>query len=331
MKIFVTGGAGYCGHVLVPELLSEGHKVTVFDTFWFGDYLAEHVNLKKVKGDIRDLKLLESELQGNEVVLHLAAIANDASFELDERLSTSINFNAFEPLVELAKKSGIQRFIYASSSSVYGVSDQPNVTEDHELVPLTLYNKYKGLCEPILFEFTDSNFIGTVFRPATVCGYSPRQRLDLSVNILTNHAFHNSKIRVFGGKQRRPNLHVKDYSRVCRTIISADPLKVQNQIFNVGEQNLSIEKLALMVQQTVATFKGISKDQIGIQFEDSDDQRSYHINSDKIAQSLGFRPNYSVEQAVQDLCNAFKETRFVNPMSNTLYFNVKRMKELEVN
>lgn len=331
MKIFVTGGAGYCGHVLVPELLSEGHKVTVFDTFWFGDYLAEHVNLKKVKGDIRDLKLLESELQGNEVVLHLAAIANDASFELDERLSTSINFNAFGPLVELAKKSGIQRFIYASSSSVYGVSDKPNVTEDHELVPLTLYNKYKGLCEPILFEFTDSNFIGTVFRPATVCGYSPRQRLDLSVNILTNHAFHNSNIRVFGGKQRRPNLHVKDYSRVCRTIISADPLKVQNQIFNVGEQNLSIEKLALMVQQTVATFKGISKDKIGIQFEDSDDQRSYHINSDKIAQSLGFRPNYSVEQAIQDLCNAFKETRFVNPMSNTLHFNVKRMKELEVN
>ncbi len=331
MKILVTGGAGYCGHVLVPELLSEGHEVTVFDTFWFGDYLAEHVNLKKVKGDIRDLKLLESKLKGNEVVLHLAAIANDASFELDEKLSTSINFNAFRPLVELAKKSGIQRFIYASSSSVYGVSDKPNVTEDHELVPLTLYNKYKGLCEPVLFEFTDSNFVGTVFRPATVCGFSPRQRLDLSVNILTNHAFINSNIRVFGGKQRRPNLHIKDYSRVCRTIISADPSKVQNQIFNVGEQNLSIEKLSLIVQQTVATFKGISKDEIGIQFEDSDDQRSYHINSDKIAKYLGFRPNYGVEQAVQDLCDAFKENRFTNSMSNTLYFNVKRMKELEVN
>jgi nucleoside-diphosphate-sugar epimerase len=330
MKVFVTGGAGYCGSVLVPDLLSEGHEVTILDTFWFGDFLPNHPNLKKVKGDFRDLRLLRSCLQSQEVVFHLAAIANDASFELDEKLSTSINFDGFQPLVATAKELGIRHFIYASSSSVYGVSDKAEVTEEHELIPLTLYNKYKGMCEPILLELTDNDFVGTVFRPATVCGFSPRQRLDLSVNILTNHAFNNHKIRVFGGTQKRPNLHVKDYSLACRTIMNAEATKVQNQVFNVGSENLSINMLAQIVQEKVANFKGLKTEQIEIAAESSDDLRSYHINSDKIANILNFYPQLTVEDAIYDLCQAFEARSFVEPMSNTLYFNVKRMKELGV-
>jgi len=330
MKVLVTGGAGYCGSILVPDLLAEGHEVTVLDTFWFGDFLPNHQKLRKVRGDFRDLDLLRTHLKNQEVVFHLAAIANDASFELDERLSTSINFDSFKPLVEAAKNLGVRHFIYASSSSVYGVSDKPDVTEDHELIPLTLYNKFKGMCEPILFEMTDNDFIGTVFRPATVCGFSPRQRLDLSVNILANHAFNNNKIRVFGGAQKRPNLHVKDYSRVCRTLMNSLPSKVQNQVFNVGDQNLSIEQLANIVQYEVAAFKNLPTDQIEIVFESSNDLRSYHINSNKIAKVLDFRPNYTVATAINDLCQAFDSNCFNDPMNNTMYFNVKRMKELGV-
>jgi nucleoside-diphosphate-sugar epimerase len=330
MRVLVTGGAGYCGSVLVPDLLSEGHDVTVIDTFWFGDYLPNHPNLQKVRGDFRNLDLLSSCLKNQEVVFHLAAIANDASFELDEKLSTSINYDSFKPLVTRAKSLGVRHFIYASSSSVYGVSDMPEVKEEHELVPLTLYNKYKGMCEPLLFDITDNNFIGTVFRPATVCGFSPRQRLDLSVNILTNHGFNNHKIKVFGGSQKRPNLHVKDYSRACRALMNADMDKVKNQIFNVGGYNLSIEQLARIVQKEVARFKKVPVEQIEIVSESSDDLRSYHINSDKISTYLDFQPRLSVEDAIVDLCKAFESGYFSNPMSNTMYFNVKRMKELGV-
>ena len=184
-------------------------------------------------------------------VIHLACISNDVSFELDEALSTSINYDAFEPLVKIAKNAGVNRFIYASSSSVYGVSEKTNVTEDHPLIPLTLYNKFKGLCEPILFDYTDDNFIGVVFRPATVCGYAPRQRLDLSVNILTNLAIRNNEITVFGGKQLRPNLHIQDYAELCKTLISCDDNLISNEIFNCGYENKSIIEIAQDVKNVV--------------------------------------------------------------------------------
>ena len=156
---------------------------------------------------------MREALKGIDAVINLACISNDASFELDEKLSTSINLDAFEPMVVAAKKAGVKRFIYASSSSVYGVSDAPDVTEDHPLVPLTLYNKYKGMCEPLLFKHQSPDFVCVTIRPATLCGYAPRQRLDLSVNILTNHAINNGKITVFGGSQKRPNLHIQDMVR----------------------------------------------------------------------------------------------------------------------
>ena len=252
-KIFITGGAGYCGSLLVPLLLDLGNQITVYDIMFFSDnYLPKnHKNLKIIEGDIRDSKKIEHECKNHDIFINLACVSNDASFELDESLSTSINLHAFEPMVKAAKKSGIKRFIYASSSSVYGVSKERNVTEDHELVPLTLYNKYKGMCEPLLLKHTDNNFIGVIFRPATVCGYAPRLRLDLSVNILTNHAISKGKITVFGGDQLRPNLHVKDYCNAVLALINAEDNKINNQIFNVGYQNLSIREISIIVKKIV--------------------------------------------------------------------------------
>ena len=196
-KVLVTGGAGYCGARLVPQMLARGYKVTVYDIMFFGNQFLprDNPNLRIIDGDIRDTAKFAAAVAGHDAVVNLACISNDASFELDEDLSTSINLNAFEPLVVAAKKAGVKRFVYASSSSVYGVSDNPDVTEDHPLVPLTLYNKYKGMCEPLLKNHTDASFTGVIFRPATVCGYSPRQRLDLSVNILTNHAIMPARSR----------------------------------------------------------------------------------------------------------------------------------------
>src|SRR5260370_41068127 len=181
-RVLVTGGAGYAGSLLIPELLASGYKVTAYDLCYFGtDFLPkDNRNFKLIEGDIRDVGKLGQAMEAAECVVNLACISNDASFELDEKLSTSINLDAFEPMVVAAKKAGVKRFVYASSSSVYGVSDQPDVTEDHPLVPLTLYNKFKGMCEPLLQKHADDNFTGVIFRPATPCGYAPRLRLDWS-------------------------------------------------------------------------------------------------------------------------------------------------------
>ena len=253
-KVLVIGGAGYCGSVLVPQLLDEGWDVTVYDILeWYGrDHLpAGHPRLSIMQGDVRHAARVAAACAGHPSVLHLACISNDASFELDERLSTSVNLESFEPVVKAAKHAGVRRFVFASSSSVYGVSEAPEVTEDHPLVPLTLYNKYKGMCEPLLLKHTDARFVGVIFRPATVCGYSPRQRLDLSVNILTNHAVNKGKITVFGGSQLRPNLHVRDYADLCKLLLAAPDEKVANQIFNCGVQNMRIMDIARTVKRVV--------------------------------------------------------------------------------
>jgi nucleoside-diphosphate-sugar epimerase len=325
-KVFITGGAGYCGSVLVPFLIQAGHEVTVYDTFWFGaKTLNQDRNLKIVIGDIRDVSKLKKELPGHEIIIHLACISNDSSFELDEALSTSINLESFEPFVILAKNSGINKFIYASSSSVYGISDKDDVTEDHPLVPLTLYNKFKGQCEPILLEKTSSDFVGIVFRPATVCGYSPRQRLDVSVNIMTNLAINKRKISVFGGLQQRPNLHIQDYAAVVKTLIDAPESKVQGQIFNVGNENLTIDQIALKAKKIVE-LEFVNSDEIRISHEKSNDARSYHINSDKIFNVLGFRATKTVDEAILELCKAFKLGLLPNSLTDPKYFNVKQLK-----
>jgi nucleoside-diphosphate-sugar epimerase len=327
-KLVVFGGGGYCGSVVVPQLVNEGWDVTVFDTFWYGtDHLPKSPQLRLVQGDVRDTAKVAEALAGQQYVLHLSCISNDASFELDEKLSTSVNLDSFEPLVIAAKKAGVKRFVFASSSSVYGVSDKPDVTEDHPLVPLTLYNKYKGMCEPLLLKHTDKDFVGVIFRPATVCGYAPRQRLDLSVNILTNHAVNKGKITVFGGDQLRPNLHVQDYTDLCKLLLTAPDEKIANQIFNCGFQNMSIMDIAKTVKKVVEELFP-EKGEIPIVVTSSDDPRSYHINSGKIKRVLGFEPKHSIEEAVRGLCKAFREGKLPNSFDDNKYFNVRTMKAI---
>lgn len=328
-SVLVTGGAGYCGSILVPDLLNAGYKVTVYDIMYYGaDHLpTDNPNLTVVDGDIRDTETLAKHMQGIDAVANLACISNDASFELDEDLSTTVNLDAFEPMIAAAKAAGVKRFVYASSSSVYGVSDEPDVTEDHPLVPLTLYNKYKGMCEPRLFSHTDDDFVGVVFRPATVCGYGPRQRLDVSVNILTNHAINKGKITVFGGDQLRPNLHIQDYSDVVQLLLSAPTEKIANEIFNVGYQNKSIMEIAKIVKSVVER-EFPENGELPIEVTATDDPRSYHINSDKIKNALGFAPQHTIEEAVEGLCKAFKEGKLPNSFDDDQYFNVRTMKAI---
>jgi len=328
-KIIIFGGAGYCGSVLVPQLLDEGWDVTVFDTMWYDPQFPKHQNLHLIHGDVRDLPKVSLACKEKEYVLHLACISNDASFELDENLSTSVNLNSFEPLVIAAKTAGVRRFVFASSSSVYGVSDAPEVKEDHPLIPLTLYNKYKGMCEPLLKKHTDKDFVGVIFRPATVCGYGPRQRLDLSVNILTNHAVNKEKILVFGGNQLRPNLHIQDYADLCKLLLTSSDEKVANQTFNCGFQNMSILDIAKTVKRVVQE-EFPDKGNITMEISESNDPRSYHINSDKISNTLGFKPKHSVEDAVRDLCTAFREGKLSNSFEDDRYFNLRTMKKIGV-
>ena len=328
-KIFITGGGGYCGTRLVPQLLKEGYSVVVYDKFYFGNFLPKkNKKLEIIKGDIRDTKKIYKYCKGCNIFIHLACISNDSSFELNNALSKTINMDSFEPMVLAAKKAKIERFIYASSSSVYGISKKKNVTEEHPLKPLTLYNKFKGLCEPLLLNNTSKNFEGVIFRPATVCGYAPRQRFDLSVNILTSHAINKKEITVFGGKQLRPNLHIKDYCDAVEVLLNSPGEKVNNEIFNIGYQNMSIADISLCVKKVVEEeFKEFLE--IPIKTVESNDNRSYHINSDKIFNSLGFKPKLSIEDAVRELCVEFKKDSFEDPLNNELYFNIKRMKNIQ--
>jgi len=325
--VFVTGGAGYVGSLLVPTLLDTGYRVTAYDTCYFGDYAMPkgHPDFELIVDDIRNTPRLAAGFKGVDTVIHLACISNDPSFELDEGLSKTINYDCFEPMVVAAKQAGVKRFIYASSSSVYGVSNEPNVTEEHPLVPLTLYNKFKGMCEPELFRHQTPEFTCTTIRPATLCGYAPRTRLDLSVNILTNHAVNKGAITVFGGSQMRPNLHIADMVRCYELLLTIAKEKIAGQIFNCGFQNMSIADIALAVKRVVEQ-EFPEKAPIGIQTTPSNDNRSYHVNSDKITRLLGFRPKYNIEDAVRDLCKAFREGKLPDSLTDERYVNVRTLK-----
>lgn len=326
-KILVTGGAGYVGCVLVPKLLQTGHHVVVYDLMLFGcDGLSSHPNLLVVKGDLRDIRRFSEALKEVHSVVHLACISNDPSFELDPALSKSINYDCFEPMVIACKKAAVRRFIYASTSSVYGVSDSPEVTEDHPLVPLTDYNKYKGLCEPILLRFQALDFTTVIVRPATVCGYSPRMRFDLSVNILTNHAINRRKITVFGGTQKRPNIHIDDITDLYVQLLDLPENKIAGETFNVAYQNHTIAELAEIVRSIVER-EIPHGGPIQVETVPTNDLRSYHVSSRKILEKLGYKPKKSIEDAVVDICNAFKSGKLPNSLQAKKYFNVRTVME----
>ena len=323
-KIFITGGAGYVGSKLVPKLLDLNYEITVLDLMIYGeDILQNHNKLKKIKGDIRDKKLLEKSIPGHDALIHLACISNDPSYELNPTLGKSINFDAFEPIVKISLKNKVKRFIYASSSSVYGIKKEKNVTEDMSLEPLTDYSKFKGDCEKILNSHQSEDFITTTIRPSTVCGYAKRQRLDLVVNILTNHAFHNREIKVFGGDQLRPNVHIDDMVNSYVAILNAEPKKINGQIFNVGFKNQSVNELANEVKEVIGS-------DINIVNTKSEDNRSYHVSSEKIKDILGFETKYTVKDAVLDLKNAFEKKLLTNTFDDEFFFNIKRMNNINL-
>ena len=330
--IYVTGGAGYVGAILIPKLLNKGYRVKVLDLYTYGedvfDGIKDKSNLEEIKGDMCDQELLKKTIKGCDAVIHLACISNDPTFELNPEQSKKVNFDAFEPLVKISKEAGVKRFIYASTCSVYGISEAEHVTEDFPFVPLTDYNKYKGLCEPVLLKYQSSDFTTCIIRPATLCGYSPRQRFDLSVNILTNHGYNNGKITVFGGEQERPNLHIEDMTDLYLMLLELPSSKIAGQAFNAGYQNQKISELAQIVKKVMIQEL---PDRIPptIETTPSEDRRSYRISSEKIKRELNFVPKHSIEDAVRDLIKAFKAGKYDDPMNNPKYFNIKTLKSLE--
>ncbi len=327
--VCVPGGAGYVGAVLVPKLLARGFHVTVLDTFQYGrDVFASlrgAAGLREIVGDVRDRASVRAALDGCDAVVHLACVSNDPSFELDPQLAKSINFDCFPMMVEEAKRSGVRRFVFASSSSVYGVSDAPAVTEEHPLLALTDYSKFKALCEPIALAAQSDDFTVLVLRPATVCGVSPRMRFDLSVNILTNLAICNRTITVFGGAQLRPNLHIEDVTDLYEGVLLEPARRIAGKTYNAGFQNRSIADLASIVKGVVEC-EFPERAPIDIVTTHSDDLRSYRVNSERIERELGFRARFTIEDAVRDICRWHRAGRFPNALGDERYYNVRLLK-----
>jgi len=325
-RVLVTGGAGYVGSNLVPKLLDAGYDVVVLDLYIYGDVFAGlggNLKLTRIKGDLRDPTEVRKAVRGCDAMIHLACISNDPSFDLNPELGKSINFDCFRPLVKAAKDAGVKRFIYASSSSVYGIKDDLDVTEDLPLVPLTDYSKYKAMCEEVLEQEREPGFVTVTLRPATVCGYAPRLRLDLTVNILTNHAINNGRITVFGGEQLRPNIHVEDMTDLYLLLLEQPDEAIDGKIWNAGYHNLKVRAIADMVRDEVGP-------NVDIVVTPTDDHRSYHVSSEKIRRDLGFVAERSVKDAIVDLKAAFVAGRVPNSMTDDRYYNIKRMQALKL-
>lgn len=329
-KVAITGGGGYVGSALVPHLLGLGYEVTVLDLFWYGDDIypslssEQRSKLHLVKGDIRKKADLAKAFADQDAVLHLACISNDPSFEMQPNLGKSINYDCFADIINTVKECNVKRFIYASSSSVYGVKDTPNVTEETSCEPLTDYSKFKLMCEEDLANADMGTTEWAVIRPATVCGYAPRLRLDLTVNILTISALAKKRITVHGGGQLRPNLNIQDMIRAYSTFLQAPKEKIHRKIFNVGFENKSVGDIAKMAHDVVAD------PSVDVVVEPTVDNRSYHVNSDKVAREIGFTPKYTIQDAIGSLVVAFKEGQMKEPLTNSLYYNIRRMKELNL-
>ena len=313
MNIFVTGACGYKGTVLVPKLLAKGYRVTAFDIQWFGNFLLPHPNLKVVKGDIRNIG--EVDLDGIDAIIHLSSVANDPCSDLNPQLTWEISCLSTMQLADKAARKGIKHFIYASSGSVYGVSDEPQVTEDLELFPISEYNKTKMCGERIVLSYKDEMAVQIV-RPATVCGYSPRMRLDVAVNLLTMAALESGNITVLGGDQTRPNIHIDDITDLYIFLLE-NPQHVG--VYNAGFENISIIDIARLVQRHVNA---------DIEIKPSNDPRSYRVNSDRLL-ATGFRPKKTVEDAIVELVCLFRKGSLVNePIFHNLKWMMQGYKEL---
>jgi len=328
--VAITGGAGYLGSAVVPALLDIGYHVKVIDLFLYGEQvfknIKDHPNLSLIHGDIRHPDFMIQELASIDACIHLACISNDPSFDLNPALGRSINYDAFHVLLKALEINNVHRFIYASSSSVYGLRDEPDVVEDTPKTPLTDYSKYKLLCEDALinWESKPEDLDWVIIRPATVCGYAPRLRLDLTVNILTIHALINGKIRVFGGKQLRPNIYIQDMVRAYLTLLESDQSSISGKIFNAGYHNESVENIALTVRKVLGDGRA------EIVYEPTDDLRSYHVNSDKIHRQLGFVTEYTLEDAVESIRDAYDNGRIKDGLNNEYYHNIKRMQNINL-
>ncbi len=312
MKIFITGGCGYKGSILIPKLLKDGHHITNFDIEWFGNYLKPHHNLNSIKGDIRSIK--DISFKSIEAIVHLANIANDPAVELNPNLSWEINVLASYKIIDKAIREGVKQFIYASSGSVYGIKEEPNVTEDLPLVPISTYNKTKMIAERVFLSYKDKIKVHNI-RPATVCGISPRMRLDVSVNLLTFQALKNKKITVFGGKQTRPNINIKDMANVYKHFLENPDLEDGN--YNAGFENISILDIAKLIQK---------KTNAEIIVSESNDPRSYRQDSTKLLNSR-FRPKYGVEDAIDEIIENFNENKLEDKEN---FHTVKWMKKLKL-
>ena len=310
MHVLVTGGSGYIGSVLVPKLLNKNYKVSVVDTFWFGNNLAEHSNLNLIKEDIRNISKIS--LEGVDGIIHLANIANDPCGDLDPKLSWEVNVLAGKLLAEKAISSNIKRIVFASSGSVYGVKDEDHVTEDLSLEPISDYNKTKMVCERVLLSYKEQLEV-KIIRPATVCGPSPRTRFDVSVNMFVQQAFQNGNLTVFGGKQTRPNIHIDDITDIFINMLETP--NADSEIYNAGFENLCLDDIAhLVCKAQPAT----------IQHLPSNDPRSYRLNSDKLL-ATGFKPKWNVEQAISQVSSRLKEGSII---VTDAHYNIKKMREI---
>ena len=308
MKILVTGGCGYKGHVLIPKLLARGYEVIAFDLQWFGNFLLPHKNLSIIKGDVRDIESIP--LNEVDCIIHLSSIANDPCSELDPQLTWEVSALATMQLADKARRKGIKRFIYASSGSVYGVKEELQVTEDLELKPISEYNKTKMVGERVLLSYQD-DMVVQIVRPATVCGYSPRMRLDVSVNLLTMQALSKGKITIFGGDQVRPNIHIDDITDLYLHLIDHPEY---TGIYNAGFENISIKDIGYLITKHVPAEITITA---------SNDPRSYRINSDKLL-STGFKPKKTVDDAVQEIIQKYKNNELKD---EDHFYNLKWMQQ----
>lgn len=311
-KILVTGGGGYVGTLLVDSLLKNNYEVSVIDTFWFGNFLKKNKNLKIIKDDIRNLKT--EDIKGHQIIIHLANIANDPTVEIAPELSWNINVLGTHSLIDKASRVGVEHFIFGSSGSVYGIKEEPKVVEDMELVPISTYNKTKMVAERVLLSYSNSLRIHSI-RPATVCGYSPRMRLDISVNLLTMQALEKGEITVFGGNQTRPNINIKDMINVYNHFINNPD--IENGCYNAGLENMKILKIAEIIKEKTGA---------KIKIEPSNDPRSYRQNSDKLI-STGYKFQYNVNDAIEEIISKHSSKEL---QDNEIYYNLKVMKNLKL-